>query len=104
MKVVLALAPLGGLVSQEKLHKRFEMFASGRWATAAILRRRRRRRSDNVEDRRVSKVLGFVQMGELSAGRAVLEAAELALGTNANSCKTLYDDHPARGNPCLNIC
>ena len=52
-------------------------------ATAATLRRRRRRRSDSVEDRRVSKVLGLVQMGELSAGRAALEAAELAPGTNA---------------------
>ena len=51
--------------------------------TAAIVRRRSRRRSDDAEDRRVSKALGLVQMGELSAGRAALEAAELALGTNA---------------------
>ena len=29
------------------------------------------------------KALGLVQMGELSAGRAALEAAELAPGTNA---------------------
>ena len=51
--------------------------------TAAIVRRRSRRRSDDAEDRRVSKALGLVQMGELSAGRAALEAAELAPGTNA---------------------
>ena len=71
VEVVLALDPhvvvetnhlVGGLVSQEKLLKRFEMFAGGRWeellrdseaqeSTAATLRRRRRRRSDNVEDR-----------------------------------------------------
>ena len=69
--------PRGGLVSQEKLRKLFEMFAGGRWeellidsegqeATAATLRRRRRRRSDNVEDRRVSKALGLVQTGRQS--------------------------------------
>ena len=88
-RMLLSRPPCGGLVSQEKLHKRFEMFAGGRWeellrdseaqeATAATLRRRRR--SDNVEDRRVSKALGLVQMGELSAGRAASEAAELARG------------------------
>ena len=44
------------------------------------------------------------RMGELSADRVALEAAELAPGTNATySCKTQQDDHPARGNPFLNI-
>ena len=62
-----------GLVSQEKLRKRFEMFAGGMWEelltdseaqeeAASTLRCRRRRRSDDAEDRRVSKALGLVQM------------------------------------------
>ena len=93
-RMLLSRPPRGGLASQEKLRKHFEMFAGGRWEellrdseaqeeAASTLRRRRRRRSDDAEDRRVSKALGLVQMGELFAGRAALEAAELAPGTNA---------------------
>ena len=67
----------GGLVSQEKMRKRFVMFPGN--SEAATLRRRRRRRTML----RLSKALGLVQMGELSAGRAALEAAKFAPGTNA---------------------
>ena len=85
---------VGGMVGKEKLRKRFEMLANGRWEellrgseateeAASTARSRRRRRPVDAEDRRVSKAFGLVQMGELSAGRAILEATELAPGTDA---------------------
>ena len=80
-------------MSREILRKRFEWFNDGRWeelirekaiadeASTAMLRRRRRRQPDESE-RRAARAHSMVQMGELSRGRAVLEAAELAPGTN----------------------
>ena len=66
-RMLLSRPPRGGLVSQEKLRKRLEMFASGRWEGllreceegASTLRRRRRWRSDDAQNRRVSKALGL---------------------------------------------
>ena len=49
-------------------------------ASGAMVRRRRRRASDDIE-RRAARAHVFVQMGELSSGRAALEAAEVAPGS-----------------------
>ena len=83
--MILSRPRRGGLVSQEKLHKRFEMFAGGRWEELL----RDRQEATGVEDRRVSKTL----VGELFAGRAALEP-----GTN-DTLQQLQD--PA---PFLTIC
>ena len=45
-----------------------------------MVRRRRRRARDDTE-RRAARAQVFVQMGELSSGRAALEAAEVAPGS-----------------------
>ena len=84
----------GGYVRKEKLRKRFELFSAGRWqelladsmriadeASNAMHRRRRRTNADD-SDRRAARVHAWVQLGELSAVRVALEAAELALGPN----------------------
>ena len=75
------------------MQKRFRQFAEGQWealiqfardvsevASGAMVRRRRRRASDDAE-RRAARAHVFVQMGELSSGRAALEAAEVAPGS-----------------------
>ena len=88
-RMLLSRPPRGGHVSKEKLRKRFELFSAGRWqelledsvrmadeASNAMHRRRRRRNADH-SDRRAARAHALVQLGELSAGRVALEAAEL---------------------------
>ena len=109
-RMLLSRRARGGLVSREKLRKRFEWFNDGRWeeliresqaiadeANTAMLRRRRRRQPDESE-RRAARAHSMVQMGDLSRGRAVLEAAELAPGTN-ETLEALEHLRPLLDNP-----
>ena len=50
---------------------------------AAVASRRRGRRQESGLDKRVSRALHLVQLGELSSGRQALEGANLARGTTA---------------------
>ena len=79
----------GGFISKEKLRRRFEMFNEGRWEElirdsevasnqASVAMHRRRRRHMDEEERSARRAHTLVQLGEVSAGRAALEAAELA--------------------------
>ena len=54
---------------------------SGAEQAAKQSHRRRRREQTGELDRRAARALRLVHMGELSAGRHALEAAEVALGT-----------------------
>ena len=92
-RMLLSRRPRGGSVSREKLRKRFELFTAGQWEEligvsqdmaneANVVMRRQRRRPLNDEERRAAKAHMLVQLGELLAGRAALEAADLAPGTN----------------------
>ena len=78
---------------REKLQKRFELFTAGHWEEligvsqemadeASVVMRRQRRRPLNDGERGTVKAHMLVQRGELSLGRAALEAADLAPGTN----------------------
>ena len=58
------------------------------------MHRRRRREVQNQEERRALRAMKFVQMGELSSGRQVLEGAELAPG-NRDTLNEL-NKRPAR--------
>ena len=80
-------------VVREKLQKRFELFSAGQWEEligasqeianeASVVMRRQRRRPLDDGERRAAKAHMLVQLGELSAGRAALEAADLVLGTD----------------------
>ena len=91
--MLLCRKPRGGSISRETLQTRFRQFAEGQWepliqfvqdvseVASAMVRRRRRARDDR--ERRVARAQVFVQMGELSSGRAALEAAEIAPGSEA---------------------
>ena len=85
--------PRGELISRENLTRRNSLFSHGRRteliraserdaeeAAATARRRRQRRRVDDLE-RRAARAQMMVQLGELSAGRQALEAAEIAPGT-----------------------
>ena len=71
------------------------MFSAGQWAelirgslamsatgSQAAVRRRRRQNHDDVH-KRADRARQLVQMGELSAGRLVLDGAQVAEGNNA---------------------
>ena len=90
-RMFLSRKPRGGL-SCENLTRRFSLFSQGRWTEliraserdaeeAATARRRRRRRGVDDLERRAARAQMMVQLGELSAGRQALEAAEIAPGT-----------------------
>ena len=79
-------------ISREKLRRRFEMFSEGRWEElirdsegasnqASVAMHGKRRRQMDEDERRVRRAHTWVQLGEVSAGRAALEAAELAPGS-----------------------
>ena len=85
-RMLLSRKPRGGSISREALQTRFRQFAEGLWepliqyardasevASDVMVRRRRRRARDDTE-RRAARAQVFVQMGELSSGRAALEA------------------------------
>ena len=89
-RMLLHRPPRGGLLGKEKLLARFEKFAAGQWTD--LLRasdlcseqaRRKGRRQESGFDKRVSRALHLVQLGELSSGRQALEGADLAPGTTA---------------------
>ena len=84
----------GGNTHKGKLAQRFQYFSEGRWsellrvstqsaegASKAQSRKRRHRIVEQELDRRASRALSLVQMGELSSGRQALEGASLAPGT-----------------------
>ena len=94
-RMLLSRRPRGGLVSREQLRQRFDMFAAGQWeeliraseasaleASVAMHRRRRRRNVEDDSERRAARAQMFVELGEVSAGRAALEAAAVAPGDN----------------------
>ena len=85
----------GGLVPKKILEARFHLFQMGHWQElldASIhnaakihhrsVRRRRREAGDEIE-KRASRALSLVQMGELSAARQALDGAPVAPGTLA---------------------
>ena len=97
----------GGLLGKEKLLARVEKFAAGQWTDllsvsdfcseqAAVVSRRLGRRQEFGFDKRVSRALHLVQLGELSSGRQALEGADLAPGTtatlNALRDRTVFPD------------
>ena len=91
-RMLLCRKPRGGSISREALQTRFRQFAEGQRepliqfardvsevASGAMVRRRGRRARDDME-RTAARAQVFVQMGELSSGRAAWEAAEVAPG------------------------
>ena len=101
--------PRGGLVSRDKLVRRFDMFSRGeRFAPiqssaacssqAAVGRRRRRRRPGDDLERRAARAEMFVHLGELSSARQALEGASVAPGSN-QTLGMLSD--PAKRPPIL---
>ena len=89
-------------MSKEKLRKRFELFSAGRWeelladsvraaeVASNALHRPGQAPDTNISERRAAQAHALVQLGELSAGRVGLEAAELAPGTE-ETCRALTD-------------
>ena len=69
-------------MSREKLRKRFERFNDGRWEELIRESQAIADEAPDESERRAARAHTVVQMGELSRGRAVLEVAELAPGTN----------------------
>ena len=81
----------GGMVPKKKLEERVSCFNDGSWlrlleesqtseAQAHQTSSRRRRNQVDSVEKRASKALSLVQMGELSAARVSLEGAEVAPG------------------------
>ena len=79
-RMLLHRPPRGGLLGKEKLLARFEKFSAGQWTEllrashscseqAAVASRRRGRRQESGLDKRVSRALHLVQLGELFSGR-----------------------------------
>ena len=88
--MLLSRKPRGGSISREALQTTFRQFAEGQWepliqftrhasevASDVMVRRRRRRAKDDTE-RKAARAQVYVQMGELSSGRAALDVAEVA--------------------------
>ena len=82
----------GGMVPRKKMEERIIWFQEGLWlrlleesqtseAHAHQASSRRRRNQVDSLDKRASKALSLVQLGELSAVRVSLEGAEVAPGT-----------------------
>ena len=78
-RMLLHRPPRGGLLGKDKLLDRFQKFSAGQWADlltasencseqAAVVSRRRGRRQESGLDKRVSRALHLVQLGELSSG------------------------------------
>ena len=79
----------GGMVPRKKLEERVSCFQEGMWLrlleesqSSQSSSRRRRNQVDSLE-KRASRALSLVQIGELSAARVALEGAEVAPGTSA---------------------
>ena len=108
-RMLLHRPPGEGHISRNKLTARFEAFSRGEWFNlieasiacderAAQSRRRGLRRSgDNIEQRAI-RAETFVQVGELSHARQVLEGADLAPG-NQTTLDALRDEIRRPANP-----
>ena len=97
-RMLLTRSTRGGLISKEKLRRRFESFNEGRWEElirdsevasnqASVAMHRKRRRHTDESERRARRAHTLVQLGEVSAGRAALESAELAPGSEETRCE-----------------
>ena len=75
-RMLLHRPPRGGLLGKDKLLDRFQKFSAGQWADllrasencskqAVVASRRRGRRQESGLDKRVSRALHLVQLGEL---------------------------------------
>ena len=85
----------GGKIGKEKLTERFQNFWASRWdgllaasiahdeEASLLASRKRRTQNHNDLEHRVNRAMTRIQLGELSAGRMVLEGADLAPGTEA---------------------
>ena len=83
----------GGPISKDKWKEIFTLFNAGRWSellaasvkcdneAATVSRRKRRRSGPNDLEHGVNRAMTKIQLGELTAGRQALEAADLAPGT-----------------------
>ena len=109
-RLLLFRPPRGGNVHKSKFVGRFQEFTEGRWmhllrssrqcaedASRAQCRKRWRHHEDDLE-RRAGRALSLVQLGELSAGRQVLEGAPVAPG-NRETLNQLQD--PVRRPPVM---
>ena len=108
-RMLLHRPPRGGLVSRDKLVRRFDMFSRGEWSglieasaacdlQAAVGRRRRRRRPGDDLERRAARAEMLVHLGELSSARQALEGASVAPGSD-QTLAMLSD--PAKRPPVL---
>ena len=92
---MLVARPRGGRISQRKLQTRINMFTTGHWhllmevsnecaraGVEAKVRASRRSGRDDIKSR-VRTAETLVHLGELSAGRQTLDAAEVAIGNLA---------------------
>ena len=80
--MLLHRGPRGGLISRDKLARRFEVFARGEWnellsASRLCDEQATSRRAGDEKKR----ALSLIQMGELSSARQALEGAAVAPGT-----------------------
>ena len=102
-RMLLFRPPRGGLIPKQRLLDRFQMFARGEWMQLLSASRdcgekalsasiRRRRTQQDSRERRAERAQTMVMMGEVSAGRRVLEGAPLAPGTEA-TLKKLRQNH-----------
>ena len=93
-RMLLFRSARGGLIPKNQLRGRFDRFARGEWIglliegehmaveASSARSRRRRTRVDSVE-RRAERAQVLVALGEISAGRAALEGAPVAPGSQA---------------------
>ena len=108
-RMLLHRPPGGGHISRNKLSSRFEAFSRGEWFNlieasiacderAAQSRRRGLRRSEDNIEQRAFRAETFVEVGELSHARQVLEGADLAPG-NQTTLDALRDEIRRPANP-----
>ena len=101
--------PRGGMIPKQRLLDRFQLFARGEWMQLLLASReccekalsasiRRRRTQQDTPERRAERAQTMVLMGEVSAGRRVLEGAPLAPGTEA-TLRKLRQRPPAPRTP-----
>ena len=109
-RLLLFRPPRGGKIPKAQLHRRFEAFARGEWATlmdcgqectsrgAQACSRRRRRANHDDQESRAARAEALVQMGELSSARQALEGAAVAPGNEETRAAL---QNPERRPPCL---
>ena len=109
-RLLLFRPPRGGKIPKAQLHRRFEAFARGEWASlmdcgqectsrgAQASSRRRRRANHDDQESRAARAEALVQMGELSSARQALEGAAVAPGNEETRAAL---QNPERRPPCL---